>query len=148
MHTLDTRAWKPAGLVAVLALFTFVPAGCGHKPAIEVGRLSGKVTHHGGKPLTNATIYFIAPTMGVEASADLGPDGRYEMGQPMRIGDYQVQVTPPPPPMIDPMHRKTTPQPQAKENPDIPKKARLAKSSGLTATIKPGKNECDFDLKD
>jgi len=133
-------------LVAAVSLMLFL-TGCGHKSAFETGTIYGRITHHGGKPLTNATIHFLAPTLGAETTAEVGPDGKYAVDQPIRAGNYQVEVTPPvPAPAAE--AGKLAPRAKPQENPDIPRKARDYKFSRLTATIKAGKNECNFDLTD
>jgi hypothetical protein len=137
------RAGKFAGFLTT-ALCLFCLAGCGGKPAFETGSVSGKVTHHDGKPLTNAVITFLAPQLGEEINADLGPDGTYKSQTPVKVGNYQVRVTPPP--VIDKADGSPPPKPIA--NADIPRKARDFATSQLTATIKTGKNEFNFDLKD
>ncbi len=126
----------------VPALLVSLLVGCGGgKAAVPTGMVTGQVTHHGGKPLSNATIYFASPQLGVEVSADLGPDGKFQFKQPVKSGDYQVQVTPPPSP-------PATPPSQRKDNADIPKKSRAYPTSKLTATVKAGNNEFNFDLKE
>ncbi len=138
------RAGKFAGRFLATALCLFFLAGCGGKPAFESGSVSGKVTHHDGKPLTNAVITFLAPQMGVELNANIGPDGSYKIQTPAKIGSYQVRVTPPP--VID--RADGSPPQKPIENADIPRKVRNFATSQLTATIKAGKNACNFDLKD
>jgi hypothetical protein len=139
------RAGRLVGFFVAVALCSFVLAGCGGgKSAFETATISGKVTHHDGKPLTNATIIFLAPQLGAEINANLGPDGTYSTQMPVKVGNYQVRVTPPP--VID--KADGSPPPKPIENADFPKKARDFATSGLTATIKAGKNEFNFDLKD
>jgi hypothetical protein len=87
--------------LAAVALGAVSLAGCGERSAFETGSVSGRVTHHGGQPLTNALITFVAPQIGAQASATLGPEGRYQVRMPVKVGEYRVQITPPrrvPPP--------------------------------------------------
>jgi hypothetical protein len=129
--------------VAASALLALLLLGCSReKPLTEIRTISGQVTH-GGKPLTNAEISFIAPELGSQATVLLGPDGKYEIKAPLKEGKYQVQITPPTPNLA-----ATGGKEKPKENPDIPKKAQAFATSGLTATVKAGKNEFNFDLKD
>jgi len=135
-----------AVLGTALALFVLLLAGC-DKRAVPTGTVSGQVTHHGGKPLKDAEISFIAPQLGSGASAQLDADGRYAVNTPLKAGSYQVMVAPPATP-YKPGDAPAT-KPAEIENPDIPAKVRDWATSGLIAEIKEGKNEnVNFDLQD
>lgn len=142
MHAHLLRTGKFAGLLAVHASF-LLWLGCGG-PAVETGTISGRVTHHGGKPLTNAVVHFLAPQLGSGCSADLALDGTYKVEKPLKAGAYQVQVTAPEV-LLKP---EGGPPPQPVDNPDIPRKAQAFNTSQLTVTIKAGKNEYNVDLTD
>ncbi len=123
-------------------MFSLVGCG-GSKADKEVGTISGQVTHHGGKPLTNALISFYAPKEGTFGSAPLGSDGKYRVETPMKAGSYRVRVTPPE--VVD--LADGSPPPKPVDNADIPAKYREYQTSGLTATVQVGPNEFNVELK-
>jgi hypothetical protein len=146
MANLSVRASALAALGAASALFMVVLLGCGGPPPIPTGTVSGKVTHHGGKPLKNAEITFIAPQVGSNASAVLDAEGNYSITTPLKAGKYQIMVAPPEE-TFKPGDAPATKPRAINENRDIPAKVRNVATSGLTAEIKEGKNEnVNFDL--
>jgi hypothetical protein len=115
--------------------------GCrGDRPA--AGKLYGKVTYR-SQPLTDAEIHLRCRETGVNASAPLDTDGRYSVAYPVRVGTYQVTIIPPPVYAVP-----GQPPPTPRENPNIPKKYRSEGTSGLTVTVKEGKNEFNVDMTD
>ncbi len=143
MARIIPRVSGVACFLAAFALFSFL-SGCGGRSAGETGTLTGQVTHHGGKPLTDAKIFFVAAPLGCEGTADLAPDGKYEIKTRLKAGKYQIQITPPP--VVD--KADGSPPPKPIENRDIPMKVRSYATSGLSTSIKAGKNEYNIDLKD
>jgi len=142
MYKHDSGVERLACLSAVTVLLVFVLVGCSSKPSVETGTVSGQVTHH-GKPLTDAEITFTNPPLGSDGLAAIGPDGKFEIKNSLKVGEYQIQIAPPLP-VMDPI--KGPQQPKA--NPNIPRKYQTFATSGLKLTIKPGKNEFTIDLKD
>lgn len=137
-----------AALGAASAFCVFLLTGCGGQPAVATGTVSGQVTHHNGKPLTNAEISFLAPQLGSSVSALLDATGKYAIDQPMKAGKYQVLVAPPATPYKPGDAPATQPRVEV-DNRDIPAKARNCATSGLSVEIKEGKNEnVNFDLKE
>lgn len=131
-----------AGLTAAALVVLLVGCG-GPKGDKNVGTVSGQVTHHGGKPLTDAVITFYAPKQGTSGFAPLGGDGKYRIETPLKAGDYQVCVAPPE--AVDPADGSPPPKPV--QNADIPAKYRDYRTSGLTTTVKAGANEYNVELK-
>jgi len=139
----SSKGWAALlGGLAVLAL-----GGCS---ASDVGYVSGKVTLN-GQPPGQASIVFEDAAKGVSVNAPLADDGTYTVrtynldGLPP--GTYQVAVTPKTfgdgeiPLAADPAAQAAPPS-------AIPEKYRTVATSGLTATVKAGKNPpFDFDLK-
>lgn len=133
---------------AVWLASAIVLCGCGGPPVLPTGTVSGQVTHHDGKPLTNAEISFLAPQLGSSASAPVDANGRYTIDKPLKVGAYQVVVAPPETPYTPGDAPATKPRAEI-ENPDIPARFRNAATSGLTVEVKEGQNaNVNFDLKD
>ncbi len=124
-----------ACLIALAVLPAFL-AGCsGGQPT---GSVSGKVTL-GGAPLTAGCIQFTNQASGIGESAELDASGTYQVAA-LPLGEYQVAITPPPPPAP---HEMDQPGPSRV---NIPGKYQDVKTSGLSATITPGANTAEFDL--
>ncbi len=74
-----------AGLMAMLA------AGC--EKSVPTGKVKGKVLLDDA-PYADAAVVFLSPTTGQAASADIGPDGTFQMKEPMQVGTYTVYLAP------------------------------------------------------
>lgn len=144
MDTRGTRTRVLAVRLAGLAVLSLLIFGCGSPRDKVAGKLAGQVTHHGGKPLTNAWISFHSPQEGTHGSAAIGADGKYRLEGVLKAGSYQVRVTPPP--VVDPADGSPPPKPI--ENPDIPEKYREFNTSGLSVTVEPGENQFNVELKE
>ena len=135
---------KQISIIVVLALLGLVVAGC--KPKAERGRIFGKVAFQ-GQPVAEGLILFSDSSQGVNMTADLKPNGTYEIttaeGVGLPLGTYKVSVCPP---LVNPTMGPAAP-PKPKEYPNIPKKYRRFETSGLTLTIQQGKNPFDIDMK-
>jgi hypothetical protein len=126
-------------LCFLTAAVCFLLAGCGAKDLSPVG---GVVTLD-GKPLPSGNITFQAVGK-ASGTASIQPDGRYVLKtggeNGLTPGDYKVAVS---------AYRKTqSADPTSPPVPVLitPKKYNLPETSGLTARILSGKNECNFDL--
>ncbi|WP_020467894.1 carboxypeptidase-like regulatory domain-containing protein [Zavarzinella formosa] len=111
---------------------------CNSEPPL--GKAGGRVTHK-GEPVIEGTVTFADDRQGLTYVADLGADGRFEFevarGQGLPAGVYGVTITPPRP--NKPALGYVAPNMNTKtEYPNIPKKYRDLKTSGLTATVKSG----------
>lgn len=111
------------------------------------GRIVGKVTFQ-GHAVSEGYVVFSNNDKGVHMTAELKPDGTYEMTMPklggLPVGTYQIRVRPPDPP-LPPFG--STAIPKVKECPDIPHRYREDATSGLTATVKQGENSFDIAMK-
>lgn len=129
--------------IVVLALSAIVLAGC--KPKAERGRIFGKVSFK-GEPVGEGLVLFSDSSQGVNMTADIKPDGTYEIttaeGVGLPIGTYKVCVCPP---LVNPT-MGPAPPPKPKEYPNIPKKYRRFETAGLTTTIQQGKNPFDIEM--
>jgi len=110
-------------------------AGCG-SGVPPTGSVSGKVTYK-GQPFTTGVVTFINEKAGRGASSDLDSSGSYHI-ESIRTGDYNVAIHRRPPPPSE--------GPRVIENwkLSIPDKYQNPQTSGLTATVEPGRNIVDF----
>src|SRR5262249_49611112 len=129
--------------LCAVALVTAVLVGCSSGPA--VGEVQGKVTFR-GKPVTEGLVTFLNPKEGGAAEAEITKEGTYAVQGKVVVGEYLVIITPPLH-MVDTDPGKTPPAKMPKPAPNIPEKYRMQGSTTLKATVKPGKNEIDFDMK-
>ncbi|WP_339676407.1 carboxypeptidase-like regulatory domain-containing protein [uncultured Gimesia sp.] len=120
----------------VLVMSTFV-AGCGSGQDIPpLAQVSGTVTID-GKPVSGASVIFEPKFQAVSASGGTDKDGKFTLmygdTAGAAIGDYIVRV----------FHYG--------DDPELPQESLVPESYGagstLTATVKEGENEIDFDLK-
>jgi hypothetical protein len=102
-----------------------------------------------GKPLTSGTVRFV-PAAGRSAKGEIQSDGTFRLGtygetDGAMIGTHQVAIiavqTDPDAPKDGRMIKGN---PKVKSL--IPKRYMAAATSGLTADVKPGGNEFNFDL--
>lgn len=158
---------RKLGFLAVVLTASSL-AGCGGGNTVGVNYVEGTVTLDGA-PLANAIVSF-SPAPGGSGKAAVGTtdaNGLYKLtdtqntsvGGGAVAGDYQVSISKPvAAPVVDPDAWKTDPN-YGKDIPGSHAKATEVKSevpvaynapttSGLTATVKPGKNTAiNFDLK-
>jgi hypothetical protein len=109
-----------------------------------MGRVKGKVTFK-GKPVAEGRVTFINETEGGAAEALLNSDGTYAVSNPVEVRDYKVMITPMTE-VVDTDPGKTPPMAMEKKAPDIPRKYRMPGSTPLTATVKAGDNELNFEM--
>ena len=152
-----------------LLVLTAPFSGCGGKSDFAVNYVEGTVTLD-GTPLANAVVSF-SPVKGGTGKAAVGTTdakGVFKLtatennsiGGGAAAGDYEVSITKAPdaPAAVDPDAWKTDPN-YGKDNKEmhsktvevkseVPPGYRSTTTSGLTATIKPGKNtDIKFELK-
>ena len=129
-----------ARLTVLVAFSVFVGwcAGCG-SGGPPTGSVSGKVTYN-SQPLTAGVVTFINEEAGRGASSDLDASGQYRIPA-LQTGQYKVAIHRQPPPV-----NETSPQTIGNGRLSIPEKYQDFQSSGLTATVKEGKNTTDFNL--
>lgn len=136
-----------AAFSAVLSMLLLV--GCGgnatdQKPVAEV---KGVVSYE-GKPLERGQIIFF-PEFGAKiGQGQIQPDGSYELttyesGDGALLGKHQVAII-----SERDMEGVLPEDAEADQEPSlIPTKYNLQKTSGLTAEVKEGGNEINFDLE-
>ena len=128
----------------LLALVLLVPAGC-ERPE-PLGKVFGKVTLHGA-PLSEGLLIFSNRETGVYMTANLRPDGTYELqtakGFGLPLGSYHIAVSPPLPDLITGKTPAETPPTPPVE---IPAKFRKPETSGLTIEVQMGDNPKNIDL--
>ena len=149
------RSITQASLLAVVGMLA--SSGCGGDPArLPVFPTEGTVLSQ-GKPAANAVILFhpttpnVTPQDGAEISSivtEADADGHYRLSTYMAddgapAGEYVVTVRPGGAPEIEGSDGLRA----APKAPDSLAKYARANTSPLKATIKPGDNRFDFDLK-
>ena len=131
--------------LTLLMVLGFALSGCGSGDVR--GRIVGKVTFQ-GHAVSEGVVRFNNNDKGIHMSAELQPDGSYEMtmiklgGLP--VGTYRVCVRPPDP-LLPPIGSNAPPK--VKEYPNIPQRYREYETSGLTVTVKQGKNSLDIAMQ-
>lgn len=123
-------------------------AGCGNSDELPTGEVHGVVKYQ-GKPLPSGSVTFIPDGPGKAASGEIQADGSYTLttysqGDGATIGGHKVMI-------ISEKDTSELPAESAAANVDlslIPEKYGMSpKTSGLTAEVKEGDNEINFDLE-
>jgi len=115
-----------------------------------MGRVTGTVTRQ-GKPLTGGTVSFVATDGGrPTATGAIAADGSYNLqtatpGDGAQVGDYRVAVSAADAEQLLDYIPKKKP---AKRTPARPSRVENPETSGLRATVKPGRNRFDFDVEE
>lgn len=128
--------------IRFIALFAvaLLAAGCQKGPPPRVtGNVSGTVAL-GDAPLAAGVVILEDAKRGISSSAVIA-DGKFEFADPVDIGEFRVAIHPPPQP--PPHEMPATPPPAG---PVIPERYVTADKSGLTATVREGKNELPLRL--
>ncbi|MFN0196382.1 MAG: hypothetical protein ACKVT0_06535 [Planctomycetaceae bacterium] len=113
-------------------------AGCGDgSDAKPMGNVAGKITV-AGKPLVEGRINFVSDK-GAAAGGNIKPDGSYSLDGPLPVGVYTAFIT-----FDIPPSRLGTDAEKILKT--VPEKYRGQATSGLTAVIKEGSTEYNFDL--
>ena len=128
--------------VARLALAAALVVGCSQGP--PTGRVKGKVTFK-GKPVAEGRVTLVNAVEGGGAEALLNSDGTFEVPHPVEVRDYQVMINPLTE-VVDTDPGKTPPMAIEKKAPNIPKKYRMPGSTPLSAAVKAGENEFNFEM--
>lgn len=129
--------------LALLALVACT-VGCGGGP--ETGSVKGTVTL-GEDPFTDASLVLVSSESGQGASAELGPDGSFQLANELPVGTYTVYLTP----KVDEEEmmkrmQEGKPPTSSKDN-TVPKKYQNEVSSDLTVTVEPGENEVTLRME-
>jgi len=136
---LSARAFTVSAVAWVLLLF---PTGCENGPV--KGDVRGKVTFK-GQPVKEGRVTFLNTKEGGAAEALIGEGGSFAVQGGVVVGDYIVEITPLTQ-IVDTDPGKSPPAPVEKPAPDIPAKYRQQGKTPLRASVKPGKNEINFDM--
>jgi len=129
-------------LIAVGAPFISA-AGCQRGPL--KAEVHGKVTFK-GQPVKEGTVTFLNTKEGGAAEARINRDGTYAVEGGAVVGEYDRVEIKPLMEMKDTDPGKTPPSKVEKAAPDIPAKFRQQGSTPLSASVKAGKNEINFDM--
>jgi hypothetical protein len=109
--------------------------------------VSGKVTFR-GTPVKAGVVRFSNPQAGVDTTAQLQPDGAYQVvtahGRGLPAGTYQVAIMPPEIELPKGPLTQVAPPPTSA---DIPAKYRLPATSGLTVTVRPDVGDFNIDMQ-
>jgi hypothetical protein len=117
--------------------------GCSSGPV--KGEVHGKVTFK-GQPVKEGTITFLNTKDGGAAEAAINADGTYVVQRGAVVGEYDKVEIKPLMEMKDTDPGKTPPSMVEKPAPNIPAKYRQQGSTPLKASVKPGKNEINFEM--
>jgi hypothetical protein len=130
--------------LAISALLFCLSSGCSSGPV--KGQVHGKVTFN-GRPVKEGTVTFLNTKDGGAAEGSINADGTYVVQGGAIVGDYDKVEIKPLMELKDTDPGKTPPAMVEKPAPDIPPKYRMQGATPLKATVKPGKNEINFDMK-
>lgn len=119
----------------MLSLLTGCGGGSKTNPT---GEVYGKVTV-GGQPLVEGRVNLTSKN-GVGSGGDLKPDGSYTVDGSLPVGVYDVFIT-----FNIPPAKVGTPAENVMKT--VPPKYLSQAKSGLTAEVKKGRTEYNFDLK-
>jgi len=142
----ETSSARSLGCVALgCVLLACAVPGC--RRGEVLGKVSGRVTFR-GEPVSEGVIVFANEEKGVWMTAEIGPDGTYEVemakGFGLPLGTYQVWITPP---LVDhPVGPIGTPPPE-NPPPNIPPKYYDMDKSILSLTVEAGENKYSPDMK-
>ena len=112
--------------------------GCGGSGQAElpVGQVSGTVTF-AGEPVTEGFVNLVSAEGGRGYQQALGPEGKFQIEDPVVAGLYAVFITPPEaaPPSVE------SPSPEVPDPANIPQRYRNQETSDLKASITEGPND-------
>ncbi len=126
----------------LLAVILAVTCGCSG-PKESVGQVSGKVTSAAG-PVTDANIQFVRPDGVPIGAATLNTFGEFVLQKAIPVGNYQVALLP----IVEEVSAEDVdPRRHEEVVKRIPQKYWDSYTSGLTASVKEGKNAFTFRLQ-
>jgi len=123
---------RPVGLSALLVGLAAL-GGCGQ----SMGQVDGKVVWTDGSPaveLANGQVIFESQPMRISARGEITKDATFTLrtskeGDGAQVGDYDVAI----------VEHRVTPEGKQPPPPKLPEKYYDFKTSGLKATVKPGR---------
>jgi hypothetical protein len=129
--------------ITTLGLLLVAVAGCSPKLGLETAPVSGKVTYK-GQPLPNGTVMFV-PGEGPAAYGEIGKDGAYRLStgniDGAVLGTHKISIT-----ALQNVGEALPEQRSPTPSSLLPAKYLNHENSGLSAEVKRGKNEVNFDL--
>jgi hypothetical protein len=131
----------------LLALVSSVLPGCsgdGNGPSGPTGTAKGQVLYQ-GQPVGEGTVSLVNSKLGVGGTAELEPDGTFEISKPLLVGEYAVSIHPPL--EAAPNDGVTSPAMIEKDVSNIPPQFRTEQTSELKAVVKEDENEFKFELQ-
>ncbi|QDU53160.1 hypothetical protein [Gimesia panareensis] len=147
MMTLKPHFSNSLAACSMLVL-TFALSGCDQQTDQSPTALVKGVISFQGKPLERGEIVFFPEGGARIAHGKIQPDGSYQLttyeeGDGALLGNHQITVV-----SERDMEGVLPEDPEASMEPSlIPTKYSLQKTSGLTAQVKEGDNEINFDLE-
>ncbi len=113
--------------------------GCGRRSK-PTGTVSGTVTLD-GKPYVDASVIFFSPATGQGGSANINPDGTFQLPKPIEVGEYIVYLAP-----------RLEEDPAAEPKPvsidsTVPEKYWSEATSDIRCEIKAGANQVPVELR-
>lgn len=131
-----------------MAMLGLALSGC-HRSGESLQPVSGRVTFQ-AKPVVAGVVRFSSSQMGIDMTAEIRPDGSYEIvrahGPGLPEGTYQVAIMPLRVGRSKGSGVENLPK-RPNQHPDIPEKYRDPSTSGLTLTVNPGSNRLDIDMQ-
>jgi len=131
--------WSAYAAVLVLMVVGSSVIGCG-RGSKPTGTVSGTVTLD-GRPYADASVIFFSPATGQGGSANINPDGTFQLPKPIAVGEYIVYLAP-----------RLEEDPAAEPKPvsidsTVPEKYWSEASSDIRCEIKPGANQIAVELR-
>jgi len=131
----------PCWLALTLGLMTLSAVGCGK--SAPTGKVKGKVLLN-DKPYSDAAVTFMDPQSGKAGSADIRPDGTFELTTPLPTGKYTVFLAPKA--VSGSADTTEAPKPISIDQ-TVPQKYWSDTTSDIRAEIKAGENDVPVILK-
>jgi hypothetical protein len=132
-----------AGCLLILCI-ALAAVGCRRGPVL--GKVHGRVAFS-GKPIQSGIVGFSNPQTGVNMTANVDDQGRYEVsmakGYGLPLGMYRVAVYP----FVADLPIGSTERPKPREFPDIPERYRRPETSRLSIEVHPGDNPFDIEME-
>lgn len=137
VHILKTSKCLLLTGLGVLLLFS----GCGGESP-PAGLVQGQVQLK-GKPIEEGQVMLFSEPGRPVGSAPIASGGTFEFSDPVPTGVYTVAILP----SAEEVPAGAEPPSAKPSTPAIPSKYRNEVTSGLTATIEPGNNSLDLQMK-
>jgi len=134
---------KNLAIIPLLLVTAMTLVGCGGDNTPK-GDLHGKVTMQGGSIPAGCTVGFVGDKGSGTATTDAS--GNYKTIGGIPVGSYRVLITPPSVNISPEEAMKASMEGKAAPESAIPAKYTDPSTSGLTAEVKAGDSEANFEL--